>query len=715
MCKKVFCCEQCRERHEGNKHTKRQANCPFCFFEKLPLKSIEDKILLRHIVVNHLPLHCCLCGDIFKTIKDLESFGTCKWSKSNDRHSLVSEKKSLGTPSLSSDGKESSDFNSNYGSLTSPPELTRNTSTPVVFGLKTSFDFKTPSVTSFSLKSSQIDSASSKNDPAHSNLHRTSAKCDSSGSNYMSLPSSISNEETPFRSLPPNRSKEELPLSNSKKLGIMKITDRNSANERHSDNHNIEDMNLTNVEGQLLPESQSLETCPEGRKSDSLKKVRFSDEFDDPPRCSDQYENHSKSMAIFNINETEEYFEANDTLPIVHQTLDESQMEIIEDNAKNMEKENRNPDEHNVRNIKTENRGTDEDDAKNIEETFNPDEDILKKIKKENHSPDKETEICTQTESHSFDEDKPKNMEKEYLSFDVNNEKNMKTGNLSVDDDKGKNMKKENSSPDKISETNQKQSPSQTSTSRVLMMVVVENNSAISTSEMIDTSLKNLERIASCSNLSANTVSSLSSSNSATTGDKNYYSVLSQNYHTPPSSESPGTSNKDLSNSSNSSSNDSVNSSGILSAMTNALKNVMKNLSEASKTLGKNSVSTRQESVSSSFTSSTLNSVSNFAASFLQRPGKRPRDAIDTPPHAVLRQELSVSQHESRSPLAKRHRGGYYKIKGREPIARMRNNRQLVSPRGVSSETQVFHQGSLLVGDTVLPLPDRAHQSTQTD
>lgn len=62
-----------------------------------------------------------------------------------------------------------------------------------------------------------------------------------------------------------------------------------------------------------------------------------------------------------------------------------------------------------------------------------------------------------------------------------------------------------------------------------------------------------------------------------------------------------------------------------------------------------------------------------------------------------------------RSPLPKRKRERY-KIKGRRPIRSVRNRKsEITSPRGVSSETQFFSQGSLTVGDTVLPLPARAY------
>lgn len=59
------------------------------------------------------------------------------------------------------------------------------------------------------------------------------------------------------------------------------------------------------------------------------------------------------------------------------------------------------------------------------------------------------------------------------------------------------------------------------------------------------------------------------------------------------------------------------------------------------------------------------------------------------------------------SPLAKRQRGWYKMIRGRRPIGRMQNSRAITSPR-VSAEKQVFSQGSLMVGDMVLPLPARA-------
>ena len=107
---------------------------------------------------------------------------------------------------------------------------------------------------------------------------------------------------------------------------------------------------------------------------------------------------------------------------------------------------------------------------------------------------------------------------------------------------------------------------------------------------------------------------------------------------------------------------------------------------------------------------SSSNSQSIIASTLNQLPSKRPRDAI-SPPAA----SKSTFQNEESSPIAKRPRG-WYKIRAREPIARMRKI-QITSPKGISSETQRFQQGSLSVGkqNTILPLPARAHQFTQTE
>lgn len=95
-------------------------------------------------------------------------------------------------------------------------------------------------------------------------------------------------------------------------------------------------------------------------------------------------------------------------------------------------------------------------------------------------------------------------------------------------------------------------------------------------------------------------------------------------------------------------------------------------------------------------------------SSFSQaRPGKRIREIGETS------SEEDPIALDTKSPLAKRQRGWYKMIRGRQPIRRVQDSRVTTSPRGVSAEKQVFSQGSLIVGDMVLPLPARAHQSKE--
>lgn len=259
------------------------------------------------------------------------SKGPCKWWKSQRHHSLISadQKSILGTPPLTSEESGSPLFNDNCGPLTSPPEFHRNTSTPMILGQKASFDFKTPNVPNFSLKTLVTNSASSKNGEIRSDLQENNSKCDNS-SNYVTLPSTTTHEETPFRSVSSkDESKEEFPHNKSKNLDNMKD---NINPTECSNNCELEDMELTNIENEILPDSQSMDKYQGEKRSDSTKKVRF----------SDQYENPSEPNST---TENEEYFEACETLSEMKESLEKhkSQIKIYEDNAKNIEKENRSP------------------------------------------------------------------------------------------------------------------------------------------------------------------------------------------------------------------------------------------------------------------------------------------------------------------------------------------------------------------------------------
>ena len=251
--------------------------------------------------------------------------GTCKWWKSKKCHSLVSAQKSiLGTPPLVSDEKEPSQF----GQLISPPELYRNTSTPMLVDQKTGFNFKTPNIPNFSLKTPKTDSASLNNYEVHGSSQRSSLKSDNS-SNYVTCPSSVNiQEETPFRTWPPGYKSKELPRI----LEIMKDKSNNDSSEHYADNNCVEDMELTDVEGDEAPNSQSLETCQTEKRPDSLKKVRFSDQYETP------LEPNSMATTV-NMTENEEYFDTSE----MKEPLGNSQIKIYEENAKNIQKENHSP------------------------------------------------------------------------------------------------------------------------------------------------------------------------------------------------------------------------------------------------------------------------------------------------------------------------------------------------------------------------------------
>lgn len=276
----------------------------------------------------------------------------------------------------------------------------------------------------------------------------------------MSFPSAISHEETPCRILHSNsENKKELTRNSFRKLDTAKGQGNKMRNECYTDNNSVADMDLTNVESEALPDSQSLEICQPEKRSDASKKVRFSDEH----VCLSE----PSSTSNFNTTENEEYFEACDTLAEMRQSLERTQIKIYEDNAKNTEKENRGPDRN---------------DANGSQQS--------------------------------------------------------------------------------------------SGSSRVVMMVVVESNSTVPTSDLIDTGLRKLERATSSTHQSVNspTCSSL------ITSIDSYYSASASNLCSP-AGESSSLAGRSMNSTANSStSHERYTSGGILSVMANAVRNVMRNL-----------------------------------------------------------------------------------------------------------------------------------------
>ncbi|XP_014211555.1 uncharacterized protein LOC106641595 isoform X2 [Copidosoma floridanum] len=81
VCPKVFCCVNCRDTHERNKHPNLKGECPLCVSDSLPFDPVCDGSrveLIGHLLLNHLPLGCQLCGQVFTNNLDLISARPCR-------------------------------------------------------------------------------------------------------------------------------------------------------------------------------------------------------------------------------------------------------------------------------------------------------------------------------------------------------------------------------------------------------------------------------------------------------------------------------------------------------------------------------------------------------------------------------------------------------------------------------------------------------------
>ncbi|XP_031783745.1 uncharacterized protein LOC100679353 isoform X2 [Nasonia vitripennis] len=642
ICLKVFCCADCRDKHENSKHPK--PKCSLCVRQALPfgVASEEDSLkkseLLCHLVFNHLPLRCKLCGDRFRKNQDFLEAEPCRWwnerrrkdSKTgvkNDEGVAAArdaERKLPLTPQI----QPSSEANKSLRSIDtssiirlkqenfdSPPELARHTSTPVhhpavalpgqklqsgVGGVIPQFSLKTPC--SFDRRYSS--SATSSSSTFESRYYTGLSQLLSAGKN--------SNELDRV-----NQSEVE-PTWNSPTYSILK---------------KLEPLNVMK---------------PEGLDS-TEKRVRFSDQCPVPT---------STAAAA---PETSAYFADNEIFFEARESLEDDQ-----------------PDSNN-----------------------NDEKDLASKTE-EKSQPSGACACCHHQASNSS------------------------------------------------LETSANKSSSSSSSSRVVMMLLLEKTdsskslSSLDLAPLIDSGLKKLEESDTsklCEELSEK--------------GRKVKSFIEEHSLFGCASEKPidrrqeskieEVSLNDVSSSSSSGSH------GIFSAMARVVRSALKRLpavgsaastsSRASHCLSREPLPQGACPAASSVTSASSLSIASTAEVLeigssrsttsasqiiLQRSAsKRPRDRIDSgeepqsqPPPRDWPGNSGGSPRQEvvSSPAAKRHRG-WYRIRAREPIARMRE-RQLVpqSPRGACRETQRFQQGSLTIGDnTFLPLPSRAHQSTQTE
>lgn len=337
------------------------------------VKNFANNEFLCHVVFNHLPLRCRYCAQTFRSSDDLKAIGDCnrRWTfvrasavREDPSASLLSPETSASlnkTPcgQLCGKRKEYSidgDYNGNFGNFTSPPELSRNTSTPMHGNLierKEHFQFKTPRP-SFSLKTPKTTSARNERPGAKENsaLDVTSfkdAESPSSESNYVSsssLSKSAIIDRTPLRSILSSRSSasdgsyQEFSRTTGRKLGAMEELNEDPGHEEIASGQ----MDFTDAQsGVLLEETRSRVLAYENvsrRRSrelgDSVKRVRF----------SDQFETRSEEMTsaeILNATEGEEFFEArqsiSETSMAVAEKLSTSSALIARENENNSEKE----------------------------------------------------------------------------------------------------------------------------------------------------------------------------------------------------------------------------------------------------------------------------------------------------------------------------------------------------------------------------------------
>ncbi|XP_043487348.1 uncharacterized protein LOC122514526 [Polistes fuscatus] len=647
ICKKLFCCTECCDRHKKNKHPDQEFYCPLCHGEKFPLHPKLDEKLLNHVIIDHLPLYCHLCGDYFEQNKDFELFDPCKFWFTKRSQISISERRSLvATPTsccLGTKKKEHStidgDYNGNFvGSLTSPPQLYRTTSTPMhvaVTSKQTSFEYKTPHVPNFLLKTPNISSATSIKSYTYSSDSKISDYCEGKSSRYLTCYTNL--DKTPFRSLPSNFGVEEQQFisKNTPKGLTLSVMTEGEASEYVTAmktqflNYEIEKpndhMELTEVQGGLLSEVKNVEVrIHEERRSNSFKKVRF----------SDQYDMSRGSIGSTNMTENDEYYEARQSLSRSTVRMEEIPMESDKE--------------------------------------------------KPNFSVTNKTSDKNQNELNSGEKsyEKNNNIEQENRSY------NRTHSNICV---------------------TQKTAGS----SRVVMMVIVENNLAGETSNNIGPLIESgLKELSSISNLAESKVSQTTSRKSTTTSmdnnkenNDNCALYLASN-----SISSSHNSNVE------SSLNRKNNCAGLLSSMTHAVKQVFRSFPGGNflMSTSNDQMFKDNEIPSSSSTDNYLPIFTSCASNITSR--KRSRDLKEESPSSgvttMTRTDSTILRADDRSPTPKRHRG-WCKIKGREPIARMKN--QLSSQRGISSETQIFSQGSLSVGNTVIPIPSRAHQSVRSD
>ncbi|XP_071566430.1 uncharacterized protein [Temnothorax nylanderi] len=654
FCKKTFCCVKCHDRHVDKAHPDVNADCFLCASEILPMRQCESaKLNLEDekLLSHIIDKHLPLrCRLCGDLFVSREDFKSIAACKWFERwHCLTSPTCFDYLEKNKLKPYSISESDCNGSRFCTPPEIYRKTSTPMFIGQKASFE--TPCVPEFTLKTPKTSSP-------YSIAQIASISNDTQ---FFSFVLHASSEETPFRTC---RDEQFFRTSNSfRKLSIMEEEEKTAheeAAEKITANEikvsSPVDMDLTSPEGGILQDSPQSDDVRE----DVVKKVRFSDQF------------KTAAGETRGINLTDSCVRT-----ILNTSMEEEEDEFHDAN-----------NEINARRAKT----TAEDikDAKNADDT--------------NNVKDTRSAEGAKSTNDSEAEDKTRSSIQPSENLLSNSE-------IRIIQDNTKNAKKENQDPE-VSDGGAPTS-NQRDSNRVWIMVAMENSGGL-TNDLISSGLKKIQEQIASANCQAPSVSAPESANvcrrSITTMRMSVSSVESYS----PNRAETMTNHGQLAPASSSSfvqSGENSNSSGFLSTVAQVMKHALRSFSVSGLRIPPRSIEAtevmQRREIVEELTSSQESSSS--ASNSPTRPGKRTREVTE----GSSREGPIAFALDIKSPLAKRQKGWYKMIRGRQPIGRMRNSRLPTSPRGVSAETQVFSQGSLTVGDTVLPLPVRAHQSTE--
>ncbi|XP_043282920.1 uncharacterized protein [Venturia canescens] len=660
VCKKLFCCSDCCTEHVKKKHPSRKSECPLCRANSLAVKNFDNQEFFCHVVFHHLPLYCRLCGVVYRNSKDLQFFGACTRSGFNCRleksdesiFSLKSPPSWVKTPcNYSSTRNQStgteSDYNVKFNDLISPPELKRNTSTPMHVGgngSKVNFVFKTPKSPNISIKTPKlsvqvlknhqrneylIEKENSSKEASYKNFQSYSS---SNESNYQSFSLKTSNltDRTPLRSILSNKSIAMSDTSNysSKSCNSGKIM--LDVMQELDEDARIENFVTIPKESSPVTNDENVEN----QKLDSTKRVRFSDQFAIKSEVHSTIDNDD-----LDTTDNEIFYEARQSLselsiPLVEK-LSVSAVRIIDENDRNFEKEQKHED--------------------------------------------------LETPEDSDTGSKRQILDSEFKR------------------------------PVEIAKPTTEAS---SSSSRVIMMVVVEKNGNLNSNELVpllDSSLKKL--VAGSSEHMANSLDESKTDSESTKPAPSILSVDSYMSFSAIERHNMVNSTENVTrNHQEHTEFGSGSSGGIFAAVANAVKVALRNFpgSRSLKNISREPVEKSQHlallSATPNANTASSEVLTSLESALLPRNAKRSRDAEEVPSHSPS--DSRDLLNDVRSPIPKKPRG-WYKIRAREPIARMRTNSVIPS---MSSELQQRLQlRSLSMDDCIYNLPSRIDQSTQTD